>query len=152
MVSGRCTLQSIRDHSYIRPKDEPIRERDDVVRERRDVVPDEDALRDLGPVHNVDLELFVRIVREWRGVVAFHRAEPDDHVVPSRTKNTLKGRPRTDAQTQPRQSRPAKSAGPDLPGPGDLRAGPGVGVREGVHGDVGPLAADSVGDGVDGAQ
>ena len=45
-----------------------------------------------------------------------------------------------------------KSAGPDLPGPGDLRAGPGVGVREGVHGDVGPFAADSVGDGVDGAQ
>ena len=45
-----------------------------------------------------------------------------------------------------------KSAGPDLPGPGDLRAGPGVGVREGIHSDVGPLAADSVGDGVDGAQ
>ena len=148
MVSGRRTLQSIRDHSYIRPKDEPIRERDDVVRERRDVVPDEDALRDLGPVHNVDLELFVRIVRERRGVVAFHRAEPNDHVVPSRAKDTLKGsRERT-----LKAKSAGKSAGPDLPGPGDLRAGPGVGVREGIHGDVGPLAADSVGDGVDGAQ
>ena len=73
---------------------------------RRLTVPDEDALRDLGPVHNVDLELFVRIVRERRGIVAFHRAEPDDHVVPSRAKDTLKGsRERT--LKQPRQSRPA---------------------------------------------
>ena len=88
--SGRRTLQSIRDCSYIRAQDEPIRERDDIVRERRDVVPDEDALRDLGPIHNVDLELFVRIVRERRGVVALHRTEPDDHVVPSRAQGTLK--------------------------------------------------------------